>query len=272
VTAAAAAGTTATLSVAGAEIRFGGTPCGGATTANTDAITVTGPSGSVERLVIDQSGGALAPGATAEAIGISELELAVNLGDLTDEVVLQGTSAADTLAVGTKGVAFNNDADLDVAFGVLPSSVELVGGGGGDLLTAGGGYGAAQAFAGRVTLRGDDGDDTLSGGSLGDLLVGGAGADGMDGGTGDDVMRGEDGNDRLNGQDANDTLVGGTGADSLSGGSADDTLDAADGEADVLIHGQLGVDTAFFDAGIDPAPISIENAISGPPPPVTRGR
>jgi hypothetical protein len=56
----------------------------------------------------------------------------------------------------------------------------------------------------------------------------------------------------------------------LSGGTADDTLDAADGEADVLIHGQQGVDTAFFDAGIDPAPISIENAFSGPPPPVSR--
>jgi Ca2+-binding RTX toxin-like protein len=266
VTASVGTGTTATLSVAGAEIRFGGTPCGAATTANTDTITVSGSAGSVERLVVDQSAGALAPGATAESLGISEIELALNLGDATDEVVLQGTTAADMLSVGTKGVALNNDADLDVTFGVLPSAIELTGGDGADVLTAGGGFGAAQVFLGRVTLRGDGGDDTLSGAGLADLLVGGAGADGVDGGGGNDALHGEAGIDRLNGQDGNDTLVGGSGADSLSGGSADDTLVAFDGEIDTLIHGQLGIDTAYFDAGVDPAPISIENAVPGPPP------
>jgi hypothetical protein len=47
--------------------------------------------------------------------------------------------------------------------------------------------------------------------------------------------------------------------------SVDDTLDAADGEADVLIHGQPGVDTAYYDSGLDPAPFWIENAIPAPP-------
>ena len=55
--------------------------------------------------------------------------------------------------------------------------------------------------------------------------------------------------------------------DSLSGGNGDDRLEAADGEADALIHGQVGVDTAYYDLGLDPAPVSAENAVPGPPPP-----
>lgn len=75
----------------------------------------------------------------------------------------------------------------------------------------------------------------------------------------------------LRGQDGNDRLVGGAGADSLTGGNENDTLEAFDGEADVQIHGQVGVDTAYYDAGIDPAPLSAENAVAGPPPPQLTG-
>jgi Ca2+-binding RTX toxin-like protein len=227
----------------------------------------------VERLVVDQSAGLLAPGATAETAGTaSELELAVNLGDVTDELVLGGTPAADLLSVGTKGASFTADGDLDITFSQLPASVELLGGAGNDTLTAGGGYGTALAFPGRVTLRGDDGDDVLSGSILEDLMVGGAGADTLDGGSGNDDLLGEGGADTLYGRDGNDRLVGGAGADSLSGGNGDDTLEAADGEADTLIHGQVGVDTAYYDLGLDPTPVSTENAVPGPPPPTGLAR
>jgi hypothetical protein len=64
--------------------------------------------------------------------------------------------------------------------------------------------------------------------------------------------------------------VGGAGADSLTG-NENDTLEAFDGEADVQIHGQVGVDTAYYDSGIDPAPLSAENAVAGPPPPQLTG-
>ena len=252
----------------GTEIRFAGTACGAATTANTDSITVTGAAGSVERLIVDQSQGSLAPGATVETAGtVSEIELSVNLGDAGDQLELGGTPGADLLVVGTKGASFNGDTDLDVTFGALPSSVELVGGAGSDVLSARGGYGTGQVFLGRVTLRGDDGDDTLDGSNLDDLVFGGPGADTALGNVGNDELRGETGNDKLSGQDGNDRLVGGTGADTLLGGNQDDTLDAADGEADVEIHGQAGVDTAYYDAGLDPGPIAVENAVSGPPPP-----
>ncbi len=267
VTAGIPTGGTATLSVVGNEIRFAGVACGAATTANTDAITVTGAAGSVERLLVDQSAGALAPGATAEAVGtVSEIELAVNLGDTTDEFSLGGTPGVDFLAVGTKGASFTGDTDLDVTFSPLLSVIELGGAGGNDTLSAQGGYGTAQVFLGRVMLRGDDGDDALSGSGLDDLIVGGAGADSADGNSGHDAISGEAGNDTLRGQDGNDRLVGGLGGDTLNGGNGDDTLDAADGATDVQIHGQAGVDTAYYDVGLDPGPISTENPIPGPPP------
>ena len=102
----------------GGAIHFGASPtaCGTATTANTDTINITGAAGSVETLTIDQTGGGLAPGGTAETTGTSEIELAVNLGDASDVVVVKGRTLADTLAVGTKGVSFNNDTDVDITF------------------------------------------------------------------------------------------------------------------------------------------------------------
>jgi Ca2+-binding RTX toxin-like protein len=260
VTASIPAGTGATLAVVGGAIHFGASPtaCGTATNANTDTINITGAAGSVESLTIDQTGGGLAPGGTAETTGTSEIELALNLGDASDVVVVKGRTAADTLAVGTKGVSLNNDADVDVTFTTLPSSIELVGGGGGDVLSARGGFGAGQVFPGRVTLRAGDGGDSLSGGDLDDVLVGGIGADTITGGLGNDQLDGQGGNDSLSGNDGNDTIVGGAGADSLIGAGGNDTLDARDGAADTQISGAAGADTARFDAGVDPAPVGVE--------------
>jgi len=260
VSASMAAGSAATLVVVGGDIYFGADPaaCGGATTANTDTITITGAAGSVETLAIDQIGGRLAPGGTAESTGISEIELAVNLGDAADVTVVRGNTAADTLAVGTKGVSFNNDADVDITFTPLPSSIELAGGGGGDVLSGRGGFGAGQVFLGRVTLRAGDGGDSLSGGDLDDVLVGGAGTDTITGGLGNDQLDGQGGADTLSGNDGNDTIVGGAGADSLIGADGNDTLDARDGAADTQISGAAGIDTARTDAGLDPSPVGVE--------------
>ena len=260
VTASIPAGTGATLAVVGGAIHFGASPtaCSAATTANTDTITITGAAGSVETLTIDQTGGGLAPGGTAETSGTSEIEIAVNLGDTSDVVVAKGRTAADTLTVGTKGVALNNDTDVDVTFTQLPTSIELVGGGGGDTLSGRGGFGAGQVFPGRVTLRAGDGGDSLSGGDLDDVLVGGAGTDTITGGLGNDQLDGQGGADSLSGNDGNDTIVGGAGADSLIGAGGNDTLDARDGAADTQISGAAGTDTARYDAGLDPSPVGVE--------------
>lgn len=261
VTAGLAAGTTATFAVVGSEIRFGATPvaCGAATTTNTDSITITGAAGTVEHLIVDQTGGALAPGATPEAGENSEIEVEINLGDANDDIVVHGASGSGILAMGLKGLALNGDSDVDVIFAPLPTSIELVGTGGAEILTGRGGYGAGQVFPGRVTLRGEDGDDTLTGGNLDDLLVGGGGADTITGSSGNDELRGDAGVDKLNGNDGNDLLVGGAGADEMLGAFGNDTFQAADGEADTVIHGAGGVDTAHYDGVLDPAPVAVEN-------------
>ena len=73
------------------------------------------------------------------------------------------------------------------------------------------------------------------------------------------MLLGGDGNDTLAGNDGNDELTGGAGADSFSGSAGDDVFFAADGTADTLLNGGPGVDTAHYDAALDPSPLAVEN-------------
>ena len=51
---------------------------------------------------------------------------------------------------------------------------------------------------------------------------------------------------------------GGTGADAFVAGNGNDVLRALDGVADTSLSGGAGVDTAYFDVGIDPGPSAVE--------------
>jgi Ca2+-binding RTX toxin-like protein len=261
-TAQMAAGGQAILRVSGAEIQFGATPaaCGNATTANTDAITVIGPAGSSETLTLDQSAGAFAPGATAES-NIAEIEIALNLGDASDQVVITGTAGDDSIAVGQNGVGLNADGDVDVTFGQLPARMEVNGLGGADTLAGRGGQGTGGVFGGQLELVGGDGADTLRGGLGADDVQGGAGNDLLEGREGNDVLSGDAGDDTLAGNDGNDELTGGAGADSFIGGGGDDVFFATDGEADTQLSGGPGIDTAHYDGALDPTPVAVENRI-----------
>jgi Ca2+-binding RTX toxin-like protein len=260
VTATMPTGGEATLTVAGGEIRFGATPiaCGTATTANTDSIAVGGPAGSTERLVVDQLGGNFAPGATPETTGIAEIELAFDLGDAADQVVVIGGAGNDTLAAGLNGLSMNSDGDLDVTFAQFPSTIELRGGGGVNFLSGRGGFGAGLEYPGRLVLVAGDLGDEINGAGQDDLVIGGAGNDTVQGFAGNDTIHGNGGDDFLNGSDGNDTIVGGAGADSFVGGFDNDTLFADDDEADTQINGGPGSDTAYYDLGIDPGPSAVE--------------
>lgn len=255
-------GGTATTTVIGGAIHFGTTPvaCGAATTTNTDTIRVTGASGSAETLTIDQSGGALAPGATTE-VGTSEIELITALGDVSDRIVVLGTSGDDTINVGVGGISLNADGDVDVTWSPTPSAVEVRGLGGTNTLRALGGVGTGSAFLGTVTLRAGDQGDTLRGSSGNDTLIGGAGNDVLDGQGGNDTLDGGNGNDELTGGTGNDDLTGGGGSDTFQGGGDADTLRAADGGADASINGGSGADTAYTDGGIDPVAVGVESVI-----------
>ena len=259
-----AAGGSATLGVSGGSITFtNGAPqdCGGATVANVDTIKVIGSAGTVESLTIDQSGGALAPGATAETGtgAISEIELALQLGDAADAVAVLGTSANDTLAIGIKGVALNGDADVDVTFDALPAAIAMRGLGGVNSIGARGGFGTGTIYAVALTAYAGDLGDSIIGGLGNDTLVGGAGADVIEGREGNDTLSGNGGNDTLSGHGGNDTITGGAGADSMSGSDGDDVFHANDGEADTSINGGPGIDTATYDGALDTSIVAVEN-------------
>jgi Ca2+-binding RTX toxin-like protein len=260
------AGGAATLKVvSGAIVLVTTSPqdCGGATTANTDSITIQGNAGTIEQLTLDQSGGAFAPGATPEnatdPTQLSEIEITANLGDATDSVLVIGTTGDDSILAGTNGLALNGDGDQDVFFNVLPAAFEIRGDGGKNTITGKGGAGSGTPFAGTLTLLAGDGGDTITGGLGDDTLTGGAGADSLEGREGNDTVSGAGGNDTVSGNTGNDTLTGGAGADNLVGSDGDDMLRADDGEADTTISGGAGVDTAYYDGALDPLPAAVEN-------------
>lgn len=219
-----------------------------------------GANGSSETVTIDHSGGEFSPGATDEP-GLSEIEIAVNLGDAMDRVIIVGTAGDDDVAVGTSGVASNADGDVDVTFAPLPATLEVWGGAGRNTITGQGAQGAGGRFLGRLLLHAGDEGDTLIAGDSGDELYGGGGADVLEGRLGSDLLAGRSGNDSLSGGDGNDTLLGGAGSDAFIAGAGDDVLEAVDGEAESNLNGGPGVDTARYDSVIDPAPVAVENRL-----------
>ena len=265
---------TATLKVVGQELWWGEipAPCGAATVTNTDSITIQGTVGTIETLVLDQRGGVFGPGATPET-NTPEIEIETKLGDQGDRVVIYGTEGADYNASGQSGFATSSDGDVDITF--LPSTfnleVNLLGGD--DHFDGRGTGGAGLKFLGPMVITGGDGNETL--------LRGGAGDDTIDCGPGADLIDAQDGNDTINagaGEDTitagggNDSVTGGPGIDIFNGNDGDDTFHAQDDEADALLSGGPGADTAYIDTGIDPTPITVETVIGDnvpPPPPVT---
>jgi Ca2+-binding RTX toxin-like protein len=271
------AGGEATLSVVGSEILLDGSPCPGATTANTAGILVFGPAGSTETLVVDQRTGAFAPGHVDERVvaepgqydptGLSELEIMVALGnDAGDTLRVYGTDGDDLMYVGRYGVSLNGDNDVDVYGGhdmlhpVTPLGLvtEVHALGGRNTIDGRGSAFTGWESAAPKRFYGGDGDDTLIGGLGLDQLFGGGGNDVLEGRDGNDELDGGAGADILRGAAGNDTLTGGAGADTLSGADGDDVLRADDDEADTTISGAAGVDTAYYDHGLDPNPGAVE--------------
>ena len=145
----------AVLDVAGGQIRFGAvpTPCGAATTTNTDSISIVGSAGSTERLTLDQRQGFFGPGTTPES-NTDEIEITTALADATDRVVVYGTDAADHMAAGQKGFATSSDGDVDVTFSPAAFPLEVYGEGGDDYFNGrgegGAGLSSARARLGRA--------------------------------------------------------------------------------------------------------------------------
>jgi Ca2+-binding RTX toxin-like protein len=166
-----------------------------ATTANTDRVSVFAQAnGASDGVQLDESKGAFAPGATPEADGNSEIELA--LSGKSGHLSVFGTPGDDVIRVRPldrvstiAAIGFGADEDDDVTFNA--SDVALVGGDGADLLS-GQGYGPIADPA-RLPLS----------------FSGGAGDDDIRGGLGVDHFAGNAGNDSLQTADGNPELVSG---------------------------------------------------------------
>jgi hypothetical protein len=182
-----------------------------ATTANTDRVSVfASAKGASDGVVLDQSRGAFAPGATPEADGTSEVELA--LSGQSGHLSVFGTTGDDVIRVAAldrlttvAGIDFGADEDDDVTF--TASDVSLVGGDGADFLS-GQGYGLHDAA--RLPLG-------FSGGAGDDRIFGGLAVDHFSGNAGNDTLQTVDGNPEL--------VSGGPDVDSAVRDGADSLFD-----------------------------------------------
>jgi hypothetical protein len=217
----------------------GGTP----TVANVDRIeaTQTQPRADVSAasFLVDLSAGDLAPGPTAEATGISEIEADFDLPGA--ELGVAGSNGGDRYRLGFTsdelGLNLDGDDDLDIALRGV-TFFDLYGRDGSDSID-----GRRTRLTHlprrdiRVFLNGQAGDDRLIAGGKRDQLSGGPGADVLEGGKAAAVLQGDAGPDRL---------VAAPGSQLLLGGRGDDRIDADNGHRDDIDCG-AGNDTAIVD-------------------------
>ena len=160
--------------------------------------------------------------------GLGDDELRVD--DLTSDDQLDGGAGND--AASLSGIYSTLDSyELSIVGGLLQGSLGGIalnlnsienltyfnGGLGDDIVNISG-----QSAEG--TIRGNNGNDSLTGGVSDDSISGGSGNDILTGGAGDDVIQGDGDNDSLYGGVGNDLLIGGYEDDVLIGGAGNDIL------------------------------------------------
>ncbi len=203
---------------------------------------------------------AVGTGANAGRIMVGVTACGAATTALTDTIVVNGTTGAETVTIDLSGGQFapglsaegSGTAEIefvvDLSTGVQ-DRITVIGSAGSDVVTLG---------TSGVNLNGDnDFDVTLTGVELG-TMTGSDGADTLSG-AGSGVtgaptlllltMSGDSGDDTLTGGQGDDTITGGTGSNVLSGGAGDDTLTG--GQGDDTLAGEGGGDTLTGGLGND---------------------
>ena len=216
----------------------GGTP----TVSNTDTVHVlfSGDNGPVAEVQL--ANGPLAPGATAEGVGASEIEMLVSgagsgfsvIGTPGDDEFRWGPAGADPGLNVNRADAVDQDVDVMVLGGTTAALLYAEGGAGDDRIT-----GDPIARDGYVYAYGGPGNDVLTAprGNVGAILYGGAGNDVITGSASGDVLRGDAGHDRVAGGAGADSITGGTGRDRITGGGGRDFIKVRDSARDTVSCG-----------------------------------
>ena len=255
--------------------------CGGPTVTTTDTINLD-ETVAVQNTTffLNVENGPLAPGATNEGDGSSEIEWTIDaLGNFDeDQLTLVGTVSPGNFRFGSGGPGINlgnlNGSEVAIDNDLTITSLEVLflqGGEGNDTMTTDG-TGIAMSAGpspARTVLDALGGDDTLAvGTAFNNSIVAGAGNDSLTGGPQTDSLRPGDGHDVADGGGGVDSVLylnhgapvtvdlrvstaqdtGGAGIDTLTnfegatGGNMGDTLIGTDGD-NSLFGGQLGNDT-----------------------------
>lgn len=220
-------------------------------------IKVFAPDGVVEKLVVDVDNGSV----DLSALQFRKWERG------TDKVVVNGSSAADTITGSVQNDTLNGNGGSDELDGARGRDTLIGGTGsdiyhynGGDRIIEKAGEGFDQIIASRnlrdmadnvehatlaevataTVVKGNGEDNLIEGNSFDNRLFGNAGADSIFGVGGANLLSGGDGGDLITGAEGDDTILGGKGDDFLDGGRGDD-----------VIKGNVGADDAFGGDGDD---------------------
>jgi hypothetical protein len=239
--------------------------CGGgpATPTNTDSIAIDGPPRSQHVFVVWAFDG-LAPGATPEPDGTSEIETTIGGNAQFSDLVLGGSPGPQNITAGQVGPAagFNMNAGVesspDVDLTVVPSNEStptLTLSPFADVFTANGGPGFGGPLAHVFDVDLGAGDDLAIGGARrlfmrgeagNDLMLGGAGNDSFSGGAGRDRLFGFAGKDDIGGEGGRDVMSGGPGRDRIRGGPGGDRINCGPGRDDLITYlGERGKSCEF---------------------------
>ena len=188
------------------EVLVDGEPCGNATTASTDSISVGGRD---SELRVDLRGGSFGRVPIDVELQGEDTVVRVVGAERDEGVVARGSTVRLPPAEGDR-VALRGVHLLAVEAGPGADEVD------------------ARRYRGRVSLTGGSGPDSLAGGDEADVLRGGRGADRLRGGAGPDRLYGGGRRDSLSGGAGRDVIRGGADRDVCWGGADRDRLASCD--------------------------------------------